>query len=463
MPLPIRSPPDKSVNIVNVGNDNDNAIASSPGTNAINHSIIPTALFKSTLSKDTWGSCDDLMFTTPSAAPSIGNPRKRRQLNLSPSDPTINMEHDKVDQILDFVKSSQRKIDQLNSNINKLIDENDELKIEFRKISEFYNVLKSEVTDLKVTNKQLLQKLNCANINLQQHINNAPSNDPQKKDFPNLCAPVASTSSTPILYADALKKPSAAKNPVIVVKPKNAAQKSETTLDIIKSKITPTKLKVKNVKHTANGGIAIECASKEAVENLKSNAESILGQSYTISSSEKRAPRIKVIGLSERKTAETIESDLRTQNEEFFAADSKVVVSDCFEVRSKYGFRVEVDPKTFNRLMMDERKRLRVGWDLCVVYEAFSTIRCYNCWRFHHTAKTCKIAQVCGKCSGNHVSSVCQSNVDKCVNCIETNTKLRLNIDESHPAWSVDCDVYKRKIVLEKKNINYDMNEDMNA
>lgn len=214
---------------------------------------------------------------------------------------------------------------------------------------------------------------------------------------------------------------------------------------------------MKNVRHIAKGGIAIECGSKDAVESVRKNAKDVLGESYTVSVPEKRKPRIKVVGLSEKKNADVIEAELRSQNEEIFNEASIINISECFEVRSlKYGIRIDIDPGTFGRIMTQDRMKLRIGWDLCPVFEIFSTIRCYKCWRFHHTSKECKSMEpVCGKCSGNHVTSECISEVELCINCSELKSNLRLDIDCSHPSWSTNCTAYKRKTDLERKNINY--------
>lgn len=73
-----------------------------------------------------------------------------------------------------------------------------------------------------------------------------------------------------------MKRPTAApSNAFLIVKPKDLSQNSEAT--IIRTKNTPTKLKVRNViRHTANGGIALDFGSKEAAQNIRKNAESVL-------------------------------------------------------------------------------------------------------------------------------------------------------------------------------------------
>lgn len=433
----IRTPPDKE----------DDAIA--------------FALPASTLANTTTIHAEVETFSTPLAAPSFVTARKRRNIVLSPSSPVNHYDGDgdKLTQILNLVKSSNYKMDDLAKNMANLMFENTTLKTQIEQICNLCESLKAEITELKASKEKRSSKLETKETttlhfpslvaDCRSHLTSNAISD--------MCA---GPSSSRLSFADTVKKSTVPSNPILVVKPKDTAQKSDVTLSVIRKKLTPTKLKVKNVKHTANGGIAIECGSKEAVDDIKSNAETMLGQSYSVLVPEKRHPRLKVIGLSERSNATVIESHLRSQNDDIFTNESKITISECFDVRTKFGFRMNVDPSTFGRLMMNENKRLRIGWDLCVVFEIFSTIRCFKCWRYHHTAKECKADQICGRCSsGDHVSSACVSDVEVCINCTEIKSKLRLNIECSHPAWSAECNVYRRKIEVEKRNVNYGSSE----
>lgn len=374
-----RSPPDKNVN--------------TDGFNIINRPPQQQAVPTCTLNKVTSASLTDLdIFSTPVAAPSNVNPRKRRQLLLSPDSNPVN-HSTQLEEILTYVKSCERKINDLNLNMIQIVSDNSELKKEILRISDLHESLKLEVVALNSQSKKQFNELKSKNssTSIVDFPLMAKINQDINLEMPSHSATLASSQ---LSFADKLKQPPAKRNPVLVVKPKDKSQKSETTMSVIKTKITPTKLKVQKVKHTRDGGIAIECGSKEAIQNIKSSAESVLGTSYIVTAPEKRLPRIKVIGLSEIKAADVIELDLLGQNEEIFTSESKISISECFEVRSKYGFRMEIDPGTFNRLMMDERKRLRIGWDLCTVFEAFSTIRCYKCWRFHHTLQPRSAKQI---------------------------------------------------------------------
>lgn len=104
--------------------------------------------------------------------------------------------------------------------------------------------------------------------------------------------------------------------------------------------------------------------------------------------------------------------------------------------------------------MMDE-SRLRIGWDIFRVFEAFDVIRCFNCSDYHHLSKNCTSKKRCLKCSKKHGMSECESTVEFCCNCSETAKSLKLDLYTNHSAMSSDCPVYLRKINAQRQRTNY--------
>ena len=43
----------------------------------------------------------------------------------------------------------------------------------------------------------------------------------------------------------------------------------------------------------------------------------------------------------------------------------------------------------------------------------------------------------------------------KCVNCINANKTLKLNLDENHHAFSPDCECLKKRLEQKKRIINF--------
>ena len=77
--------------------------------------------------------------------------------------------------------------------------------------------------------------------------------------------------------------------------------------------------------------------------------------------------------------------------------------------------------------------------------------RCNNCQKFGHYAKDCPTQDVniCGKCTGNHRTSDCDSLVQKCANCARNNME-----DVNHQTTSYKCPSLIKQQALLKKKIN---------
>lgn len=104
---------------------------------------------------------------------------------------------------------------------------------------------------------------------------------------------------------------------------------------------------------------------------------------------------------------------------------------------------MEIDSSTYNTLI--ERQKINLGWSRCWVYNDFGIIRCFCCNRYGHMHKDCKDKITCAKCSGSHDINNCTENNLKCVNCMISNDKYKMNLSTNHTAWdSANCETYKR-------------------
>lgn len=100
-----------------------------------------------------------------------------------------------------------------------------------------------------------------------------------------------------------------------------------------------------------------------------------------------------------------------------------------------------------------EAEKLFINWDSCKVFEQINVTRCFKCLGFNHFSKDCTKDVICSICAGNHQSSVCKSDVQKCVNCNWHNEKLHMQLSTNHNAFSKDCEVLQRKYAQEKRKV----------
>jgi hypothetical protein len=251
-------------------------------------------------------------------------------------------------------------------------------------------------------------------------------------------------------FADVLKRQK--DDPVVVVKPKSAGQKSEVTQKFVKENIDPSVIPVKNVRSVSNGSVVIHCQDRSKIDECKKSIESRLGSEYEVVIPEKRQPSVKIVGLSEIMSEEVLITKMKAQNP-FIPSDSVIKVTELKKKNDKIFASFSCDALCFKKIIDNER--LLVGWDSCRVYEHFKILRCFNCSGYHHTAKECKNKRSCPRCSLDHELSECKSELEKCVNCCSANGLLKLSLCTSHASWSRDCPVYKKKLNMSARKVNY--------
>lgn len=219
------------------------------------------------------------------------------------------------------------------------------------------------------------------------------------------------------------------------------------------STVNPPTIPISNIRNAAKGSVIIECNSKSSSVALAKDVTEKLGPNYSVKVPVKRNPKIKIIGISEELQHDTIKASLLQQNKDLFKDGCKLVVVHSFKTLKSFGVKLELDYESFQKVMANPK--VRIGWDICNVYEAFDLVRCFNCCGYHHIAKNCTEPTKCSKCSGDHKLNECTSILEKCTNCSSAAESLKISIDITHSAMSLDCPVYLRKINLERKRTNY--------
>lgn len=67
----------------------------------------------------------------------------------------------------------------------------------------------------------------------------------------------------------------------------------------------------------------------------------------------------------------------------------------------------------------NKEKRLYLGLDLIELYRYIPVPMCMNCNQLNHTTDACSIpTPICGHCSNNHLTKVCESKSSVCINCL---------------------------------------------
>lgn len=233
----------------------------------------------------------------------------------------------------------------------------------------------------------------------------------------------------------------------VVIKPKNNVNKNNReTKNALKAVIEPTEGLISDVKEINKGGIVVECANDKALETVQKKISEEMGASYEIEKVKEQLKKrvIKLTGLTTKLSEERVIECLKKQNEIENCKALRVIkiVDDKYKREESYNVLVETDSDTFDSLIA--KKRVKIEYDSCRVFEHFNILRCFKCLGFNHRANECINKIACSKCGDMHEAKDCKSELIRCVNCYDLVKKKLIDVDVSHYAFSVNCPAYQK-------------------
>lgn len=356
---------------------------------------------------------------------------------------------EKVNTLVSAFNSNIRVVKSLQSNIDQIKSDNINFMKEIVELKSISSQMFEEIKLFKSTAARAATPAKLSeHIILHKDTEHATNNNliTAKENFSE-ALPNHSTN-----YAAIVKQ-----NHVVVITPKAKDCNSESTMEAIQQNISPTNLMISGVKKTSKGGVVINCGSSQAQAVLQQDANHKLKADYNVIIPTKQLPKVRVYGLKQHLPKDDIIRRLRAQNADIFAENATITVFSIKKALNseRFVFKMEIDSQSFSNIT--KSGKLRIGWDLCPCNEIVDVLRCFNCCRYHHTAKNCSNVAVCGKCSGLHNSKDCiaEDNDLKCSNCVIANNELHLFLKTDHCVWDPSCEVYRQKLQKTKARIDY--------
>jgi hypothetical protein len=237
--------------------------------------------------------------------------------------------------------------------------------------------------------------------------------------------------------------------PVVIVRAKNPEQLGAETINKIKAVSDPVASNISGLKSVSNGGVAIMCSDPESTSKCREEIAEKLGDEYEVNVSKQKKPLLKVWGLSNLLEDEELVTRLKKQNS-CVQENAEIKVVSIKQNPRGVVCLLEVDQTNHEKLLT--AGRVFIGWDSCRVYQHIDILRCFKCSQFGHRAANCTYEICCAKCSGNHDGKNCDSDQEKCVNCVLANERLKLGLDVNHASYSLKCPSYLRKVSQLTKN-----------
>lgn len=244
----------------------------------------------------------------------------------------------------------------------------------------------------------------------------------------------------------------------VIIKPKDKSQSSLITKNEIKSKINliENNLSISGVSNAKNGAIVVACENEVTVNKIKNIANEKLN-GYDVKVASGRKPRLRVIGISEELNETDLFDKIKAQNSVF---KNSGLVLKTFYKNNKLKFNsyvavIETDLESYDNIM--KVGKIKIGWDVCKVFDGTHVVRCFNCLGYGHVSSKCTNKKICATCAETYTGELnehkCESKENKCCNCIRVNKELNLKLDVNHNAFDISCSVYQKKMQNEKKKI----------
>ena len=257
-------------------------------------------------------------------------------------------------------------------------------------------------------------------------------------------------------YADKVKTDKSSTReviPDIIVKAKN--NNNTKTMEHVRNKIlVDIAVPIKKIFANKNGEVTIKCQNKIDVTRTTTLLSEKMDKDYNINAKTVNLPRVKIHDVQNDMSIQEIEVDIKNRNS-FMLSDSFSLISDYRNARKQRNIIMEVSPGIYENIVKNNYK-LFVGFQCCKVYDIVNISLCFKCGQINHNSKKCKNEPKCLKCAGDHLTSACNSNTLKCLNCDFYNKKYKQNkCTNHHPNDTSGCEYIKHKIQKLMKETDY--------
>ena len=244
---------------------------------------------------------------------------------------------------------------------------------------------------------------------------------------------------------------------VIVIKKKKNGPPAD--MDTIRQAAVNTNSAISKAYKNNSGDTIIVCEDQASKDSMvPALTEAIDKDKFTVVTPASRQPTITVINIAGNYDKADLLESVKIHNVNRFQGidvnetNFKVLYTkQQYKNKELYKATVRVSD-AIRDAIKKSGDRLNIGLTSCAVFDNFFVKRCNRCQRYNHWKDKCSedTPVVCGKCSGNHDTTSCDSDTLKCYNCVQAKYE-----DTNHETFSNTCKAYIDAQKRLESTINY--------
>lgn len=177
----------------------------------------------------------------------------------------------------------------------------------------------------------------------------------------------------------------------------------------------------------------------------------LLKDNFKIKRGEKMRPKIIIYGVNEDLKEDELLSSLIMQNN--FPENSELKYE--FKMKNIRGSNIvlSLHHDAFNYIM--KNRKVNILWERFNVREFLKPLQCFNCGRFGHMAKYCRLHKQCANCGSDEHDEINCTSEPQCSNCHSHNVRFKTDFDTKHGVRDKTCEVFDKEINNLRSRIDY--------